>query len=259
MKKTISIILALFIIVSGILVSSANSFASDTKTVSGTFNYTYAAEVLTIVNKERRANGLNELTLTRSLTDSAMIRAAETTVSFSHTRPNGEQCFTAFEWTSAAGENIAYGQRTPEQVMQGWMNSSGHRANILSSKFTTMGIGCFEYGGRLYWAQAFSGGRGTSYAPSGTKAAAVEISLKSGVQSKVLDNESISSAVKSSTKSNTTNKAMTSSESTTKATTKATTSKTTKAAATSAAQSNNSVKKSIYEWINYVLKRSFKL
>ena len=55
-----------------------------------------------------------------------------------------------------AGENIAYGQSTPEAVVQSWMSSSGHRANILSSSFTTIGIGCTVVNGTVYWAQLFT-------------------------------------------------------------------------------------------------------
>lgn len=194
MKKSLSIILSLFVIISIISALCLSSYAASTKTVSGKFNYSYAAQVLALVNEERSAYGLKPLTMTESLTEGAMIRAAETTVSFSHTRPNGDSCFTAFNWTSYTGENIAYGQSTPEQVMKGWMNSSGHRANILSSNFTTIGIGCFEYNGTYYWSQAFSGGTGQSNVPSGNKSATVEISLTSGVQSKIISLGSDSAA-----------------------------------------------------------------
>ncbi|MBQ9228234.1 MAG: hypothetical protein IJ168_05315 [Eubacterium sp.] len=184
-KKSLSVILSLMLLVSSLFCFRLQAFSASYKTVQGRFNDTYASQVLTLVNEQRSAYGLKALTMTASLTDGAMLRAAETAVSFSHTRPNGEQCFTAFEWTKAAGENIAYGQRTPEQVMNGWMNSSGHRANILSSNFTTIGIGCFEYNGTLYWAQAFSGGSGTSYRPSGTRSVTVDVSLTAGVESVV--------------------------------------------------------------------------
>ena len=80
--------------------------------------------------------------------------------SFSHTRPNGASCFTALTEAGVsyarAGENIAYGQSTPEAVVQSWMNSSGHRANILSSSFTSIGVGCTVVNGTAYWAQLFT-------------------------------------------------------------------------------------------------------
>ncbi|MCH5320682.1 MAG: hypothetical protein J1E36_02895 [Eubacterium sp.] len=215
MKKTLSVFLSLIMIVSVISAIGLSASAASTKTVSGKFNYSYAAQVLDLVNKERSAYGLKPVTMTEALTDGAMIRATETTVSFSHTRPNGENCFTAFNWTSAAGENIAYGQRTPEQVMNGWMNSSGHRANILSSKFTTIGIGCFEYNGTYYWSQAFSGGTGSSYSPSGSKSATVEVSLTSGVQSRVVSLGSDSTTATTTTKPATTKPTTTQKQTTT--------------------------------------------
>ncbi len=182
-KKSLSIVLSLVIMVSSLICSVVAAQGATFKTVNGTLNYSYAAQVMTILNQERRKNGLADLTMTADLTEGAMLRAAETAISFSHTRPNGEQCFTAFNWTRTAGENIAYGQRSPQEVMQGWMNSSGHRANILNASFTTVGIGCFEYNGRLYWAQAFSGGSGKAYQPSGQKAVSVDVSLTAGVNS----------------------------------------------------------------------------
>ena len=183
MKKSMSVLLSILLIICGLFAFGMSAGAQTYKSVTGKYNYTYAAEVLKLVNNERQNNGLKPLVMTQQLTDGAMIRAAETTVSFSHTRPNGEQCFTAFSWSRTAGENIACGQRTPAQVVSSWMNSSGHRGNILNSSFTTIGIGCFEYGNTCYWSQAFSGGNGTSYNPTGSKNVTVNVSLVSGVNS----------------------------------------------------------------------------
>lgn len=188
MKKILitfsSVIIALSMLFSFNLSASAASY----KTLEGAFNYSYASQVLELVNKERTAYGLSKLTMTQELTDSAMLRAAETAVSFSHTRPNGESCFTAFEWSYYAGENIAYGQRTPSEVVTAWMNSSGHRANILSSNFKTIGIGCFVKNGICYWSQAFSGGGGSSYLPNGNSTVSVDVSLTAGVLSRAYFN-----------------------------------------------------------------------
>ena len=87
-------------------------------------------------------------------------RAQEIAQSFSHTRPDGSSCFTILEEFGvsyrAAGENIAMGQRTPEEVMDGWMNSSGHRANILNGTFTSIGVGYYVDGaGAAHWVQIF--------------------------------------------------------------------------------------------------------
>ena len=87
------------------------------------------------------------------------MRAKEIVSSFSHTRPNGTSCFTVLNEIGAkytsAGENIAKGQKTPEQVVEAWMNSPSHRANILSSKYTKLGVGCYFNGSNTYWAQMF--------------------------------------------------------------------------------------------------------
>ena len=89
------------------------------------------------------------------------MRAAEQARGFSHTRPNGTSCFTALREAGvsyrSAGENIAYGQRTPQEVVTAWMNSATHRANILGRQFTQIGVGYTVINGTPYWAQFFIG------------------------------------------------------------------------------------------------------
>ena len=118
-----------------------------------------AEAVASLVNAARRDAGLSELELDADLCAAAQARAQEIAQSFSHTRPDGSSCFTILEEFGvsyrAAGENIAMGQRTPEEVMDGWMNSSGHRANILSSNYTQIGVGYVAQGN--YWTQLFIG------------------------------------------------------------------------------------------------------
>ena len=120
-----------------------------------------AAEAVTsLVNAARQDAGLSELELDADLCAAAQARAQEIAQSFSHTRPDGSSCFTILEEFGisyrAAGENIAMGQRTPEEVMDGWMNSSGHRANILNGTFTSIGVGCYVDGaGAAHWVQIF--------------------------------------------------------------------------------------------------------
>ena len=119
-----------------------------------------AAQVVSLVNAERARRGLPALTVSTAVQQAAQTRAGELQTSFSHTRPSGASCFTALTEAGVsyarAGENIAYGQSTPEAVVQSWMSSSGHRANILSSSFTTIGIGCTVVNGTAYWAQLFT-------------------------------------------------------------------------------------------------------
>lgn len=119
-----------------------------------------AAAVASLVNAARQDAGLSELELDADLCAAAQARAQEIAQSFSHTRPDGSSCFTILEEFGisyrAAGENIAMGQRTPEEVMDGWMNSSGHRANILNGTFTSIGVGYYVDGaGAAHWVQIF--------------------------------------------------------------------------------------------------------
>ena len=120
----------------------------------------FAAEVLSLVNAERAKAKLPPLTLSPTVTRAAQRRAQEIVRSFSHTRPNGSSFSSALSEAGAAyrgaGENIAFGQSTPREVMRAWMTSPGHRANILSRNFTTIGIGYTVVNGTPYWAQLFT-------------------------------------------------------------------------------------------------------
>nr|WP_302666653.1 CAP domain-containing protein [uncultured Agathobaculum sp.] len=120
----------------------------------------YASQVVALVNAERAKYGLSALKVDSRVQQAAQVRAAETVQSFSHTRPNGSSFSTALTEAGVSytrsGENIAYGQSTPQQVVQAWMNSSGHRANILNESFTTIGVGYTVSGGTAYWAQLFT-------------------------------------------------------------------------------------------------------
>ena len=120
----------------------------------------YVNEVLRLVNKYRNENGLSSVSLSSAICDAADVRAVEIKSVFSHTRPDGRSCFTALSDLGisygGAGENIAYGQSSPEEVMTAWMNSSGHRANILNSSFTKLGVGVYKSGNTIYWVQLFT-------------------------------------------------------------------------------------------------------
>ncbi len=122
----------------------------------------FADQVVALVNQERAAEGLNPLYAVPLLHEVSAVRAEECVTSFSHTRPNGTSCGTILDEYNISwfhrGENIAYGYRTPESVMNDWMNSDGHRANILGESFTHMGVGVFLSGSTYYWTQTFVGG-----------------------------------------------------------------------------------------------------
>lgn len=134
----------------------------DNEETTGNVNTdsSYAAQVAELVNRERAKQGLNPVTLDEEISAAATVRAKEAAQSFSHTRPNGSYCFTALKEAGisyrGAGENIAYGQSTPAAVMTDWMNSSGHRANILNAKYTKIGVGYTVINGTAYWAQFFT-------------------------------------------------------------------------------------------------------
>lgn len=113
--------------------------------------YKTAFEILTLVNKERAKAGVPALKMDQSLLESAMQRAAETSLYWSHTRPTGSNCFSAN--SLMRGENIAYGVSSASAVMNMWMNSSGHRANILGSGYTSIGIGCVKTDTGYYYVQ----------------------------------------------------------------------------------------------------------
>lgn len=123
-----------------------------------------AQAVVDLCNSNRRANGVsNMLSLDPVLTVAANIRAKEIYKSFSHTRPDGTSCFTVYSEVGysymAAGENIAAGYYSPESVMNAWMNSPGHRANILNTLFNRIGVACYEVPNSIYryhWVQLFS-------------------------------------------------------------------------------------------------------
>ena len=131
--------------------------------VTAGYNDDYAWQVLEMVNQERAAEGLAPLTMDAKLVSSAKVRATEIVGTFSHTRPDGTSCFTAFpSGLGWRGENIAAGQRSASAVMTGWMSSSGHRANILSSNFKSIGIACYYVPNDpnryyYYWVQCFGG------------------------------------------------------------------------------------------------------
>ncbi len=120
---------------------------------------TFQAEVVQLTNKERKKQGLNGLQ-----TDSELVEVAQTKAEdmananyFSHTSPTYGSPFDMLqqfgvEYTTAA-ENIAAGQLSPEEVVTGWMNSPGHKKNILNKKITHIGVGYAKDG--AYWTQMF--------------------------------------------------------------------------------------------------------
>ena len=128
----------------------------------------FANRVLELVNNERANAGVAPLVLDEALCNAANMRAIEMdrTGELSHTRPNGNSCFEVFNicgvGSGTYGENIAWASygMSPEKLVLEWMNSEGHKANIINSNYTRMGLGystgvAGEDG--HYWAQEFAG------------------------------------------------------------------------------------------------------
>ncbi|WP_425455191.1 CAP domain-containing protein [Aquisalibacillus elongatus] len=123
----------------------------------------FEQQVVDLVNQERQQRGLQPLQASSELSDVARDKSRDMAENnyFSHTSPTYGSPFDMMQQYGidyrTAGENIAMGQRSPEQVMDGWMNSEGHRENILSSDFTHIGVGYVEANGKTYWTQMFIG------------------------------------------------------------------------------------------------------
>lgn len=130
-----------------------------------------ANDILALVNSERAKVGCPPVTVAAKLVDAAQAHSADMAIHnyFSHTSLDGTSASqrvtrAGYAW-SMTGENIAAGYATAAQVMQGWMESSGHRANILRCSYTEMGVGYYyeaqdsypgSYGYRHYWTQVFA-------------------------------------------------------------------------------------------------------
>ena len=131
------------------------------KPSGGTSVSSYEQQVVTLVNAERAKYGLAALTLDETLCGYARVKSQDMHDQgyFSHTSPTYGSPFDMMRSFGvsyrSAGENIAMGYSTPEAVVAAWMNSAGHRANILSANYTTLGVGYVEDGG--YWTQWFIG------------------------------------------------------------------------------------------------------
>ncbi len=125
-------------------------------------NETMAEELLRLVNVERRRVNARPLVLSPQLTAAAQRHSQDMAVSrrMSHTGSDGSTMRsriddTQYRW-STIGENVAMGQPTAAAVMTAWMNSPGHRQNILNPAFTELGVGYATGAGRPYWTQVFA-------------------------------------------------------------------------------------------------------
>lgn len=129
---------------------------TTSKTISQT-----AQQVINLTNEQRRKNGLPDLKADTQLNGVAQRKSDDMQQNnyFSHTSPTYGSPFDMMRdfgvTYKSAGENIAQGQRTPQEVVNSWMNSEGHRKNILSRNFTHIGVGFDQTG--YHWTQMFVG------------------------------------------------------------------------------------------------------
>ena len=166
MKRWILILLMLF---APVLCGRAQVRAAVITVQNGMYRSDCAYRILDLTNQERIKNGLPALKMNAALMDAAALRAAETHIFFSHTRPDNSSCFTVN--SRAHGENLvccSASTGTPEKLMDLWMNSAGHRANILNSHYRSVGIACCQIGNMINAVQIFCW-----YEPEGTPAEAV--------------------------------------------------------------------------------------
>ena len=186
-KKMVPLMLGIMITLVSVFAdqNALTVFADGIVTVTVECDYDAAYQVLAIVNQERAKGGLQPLAMDKDLLTIAMKRAAETAVYWDHTRPNGKSCFTVTEgditWRGGyRGENIAYGQRNASEVMSAWMNSDGHRRNIMKMAYTSIGVGIVWSNGTPYWVQCFSDIKANDPQKSGRVTQSFYVSTTSG-------------------------------------------------------------------------------
>jgi len=141
----------------------SGSSSSAGSTVTGTYA-DFQNQVVRLVNQERASRGLSALSIDTALTKTATLKSQDMAKLgyFDHTSPTYGSPFDMMKQFGisyrTAGENIAMGQTSPQQVMTAWMNSEGHRANILNSSYTKIGVGIAQNSkGQYYWTQQFIG------------------------------------------------------------------------------------------------------
>ncbi|MDD4779273.1 MAG: CAP domain-containing protein [Tissierellia bacterium] len=145
------------------LANYTNTNTAKTTNNTKASNLSYEKKVVQLVNIEREKNGLQPLSLDSAISNVARTKSKDMADNnyFAHQSPTygsaGDMLKQfGINWI-AWGENIASGQDTPEEVVNAWMNSEGHRANILSSNFTKIGVGYVtNSNGTPYWTQMFA-------------------------------------------------------------------------------------------------------
>ncbi len=159
MQKLLVLMTAFFLLISNgslakkVLAEEESDANVQTVNLLMSYNYDYAYEVLRLLNEERAKYGIQALHMDEELLNIAMYRAGETTIYFDHQRPNGLYYYSLYPEAARGSENIAMGQMTPQEVMDSWLNSEGHRWNMMNSNYNTIGIGCVYHNGAYNWVQ----------------------------------------------------------------------------------------------------------
>lgn len=138
-----------------------NPYIPETTPVPQMSDEQFAAEIFRLTNIERTKNGKPLVQTNDDLNRAAMQRAREISIKFSHTRPDGTNALTVFEEynhipDNNAAENIAAGFTSPQDVVDGWMGSSGHRVALLNTHSTHLGVGVCKSGSAYYCVQLFT-------------------------------------------------------------------------------------------------------
>ena len=258
-KKIAGSILVILILISLIIPSSLTASAADIVEISLEVKYgqTEARKMLDMINSFRTGSdawywnesntekiykkNLSKLQYDYNLEAIAMQRAAEIAVSFSHTRPDGSSCFTAFSGSgnTSYGENIAYGYSSASSVFVAWRedddkySGQGHRRNMLDENFTQIGIGHAYVNGYHYWVQEFgnkASGAAKTPAEDGYKTVKINAlsSLAGNFTTTTTKKTTTTTTTKATTKPSTTKQTTTKQTTTKQTTTKRTTTTTTK-------------------------------
>ena len=224
-KTWVALLLAMVMLFScGVLTASAD----DTLTliIKAEFKYDEARSMLKQINELRKGKdawywseddktkvqcaGLKDLEYDYELEATAMKRAMELAAHFSHTRPNGSSCFTAFpNSTGTKGENVAYGFGSAKTAFDAFAEADksyagqGHRRNMLRKEFTKVGIGAVKVGNVVYWAQAFGSGaanKSDKYRLKENQIKASSQVISSSIRNSGTDSDEIELAFKESAK-----------------------------------------------------------
>jgi uncharacterized protein YkwD len=150
------------LLVAAIIILSLSSLpiSANAASVAKDGTSEYKAEVIRLVNIEREKAGVKPIAFLDELNEPADVRARETKILFSHTRPGGTEWHTVFNNYSLeyekSGENLAYGFKKPEALIKAWMGSDSHKKNILNPDYEYIGIGYYkDVKDKIYVSQLF--------------------------------------------------------------------------------------------------------